>query len=106
VWVRPEEDKVPPELAHYIFRRDRICIARRKEGSAHICRTRFGDVHEPDDWDYLTLEHVKLELRAGKRAEPTKRTLTLACGWANNEGWCSANRIWVRDYIYDEEPDE
>jgi hypothetical protein len=104
-WQRPEEDKVSPELAAYIFARDKMCIAFRVEGPSHVCRTRFGDPHPPLDVKLLTIDHVKTEARMGKRAEPTKRNLVAACGWANNEGWCSANRQAERDYLEGVEDD-
>ena len=102
-WRRAEDDKVTPELHEYILDRDRICIAARFDLS-HQCRTRFGTPHRSDDRRKLTLDHVHDEATAGKRAKSDKWHLVAACGWANNEGWCSAHRREEREYLAKREP--
>jgi hypothetical protein len=102
-WVRPEEDKVSPELAAYIFDRDVICLQFRYEPD-HQCRERFlGLAHKPDDRRYLRIAHVKADARTGKRAEPDKYHLVAECDEANNK-WSSANRQTERDYLALVEP--
>lgn len=103
VWERPDDDKVTPELHAYILDRDRICIAARYDPE-HRCMTRFRHPHAPDDRRYLTLDHVHHAATTGKRAASDKYHLVAACGWANNEGWCSANRDKERQYLAEKEP--
>lgn len=102
-WFRDEDDKVTPELHDYIIRRDRTCIAARYDPE-HDCRDRFGNRHLPNDAKRLTLDHVHDEATAGKRAKSDKYHLVAACGWANIEGWCSANRDIERMYLAEKEP--
>src|SRR5689334_5176009 len=90
VWVRAEEDKVSPELANYVFDRDRICLQYRCEPE-HQCRDRFGTAHRPDDRRFLRIAHVKEHARLGKRAEPRKDRLVAECDFANME-WSSSHR--------------
>jgi hypothetical protein len=101
-WRRPEEDKVTPDLAAYIFNRDGICLQARYEPE-HRCRTRFGDEHAPDDRRYLRIAHVKADARAGKRAEPQKDRLVAECDLAN-ERWSSSHRDIERAYLAEKEP--
>jgi hypothetical protein len=103
VWLRPEQDKVPPDLAAYIFNRDGICLQARYEPD-HRCRTRFGDEHSPDDRRYLRIAHVKADARAGKRAEPQRNRLVAECDLAN-ERWSSSHRQQERDYLALVEPE-
>lgn len=97
------KDPVTPEMAAYVLARDRVCIAYRVD-STHRCRNRWGDEHAPDDVRQLTIDHVKREARMGKRAESVPACLVAACGWANNEGWCSAHRAEERAYLAMAEP--
>ena len=87
---------------------DKVCIAARYDPT-HQCMTRFRQPHAPDDRKRLTLDHVHHAATTGKRAKSNKWHLVAACGWANNEGWCSANRQTERDYLreveLDNEPD-
>ena len=114
-WRRDEDDKVTPELRNYILDRDRICIAARID-SDHQCRTRFGVPHAADDRRYLTLDHVHgkpfigvLQITKeggyGDRAPSDKYHIVVACGDANNNGWCSAHRREERSYLAEVEPE-
>lgn len=103
VWRRDEDDKVTPELHAYILVRDQMCIAARYD-PAHVCMTRFRQRHAPTDLSKLTLDHVKDHAAMGPRAKSDKYHLVAACGWANNEGWCSANRGKEREYLAEKEP--
>ena len=107
-WLRDPNDKVSPELHAYVLDRDKVCIAARYDPT-HQCMTRFRQPHAPDDRKKLTLDHVHHAATTSKRAKSNKWHLVAACGWANNEGWCSANRQTERDYLreveLDDEPD-
>lgn len=104
-WFRADEDKVTPELRAYILARDGMCFAARIDLS-HQCRTRFGAPHRPDDLAKLTLDHVHDHASMGKRAPSDPRHLVAVCGFANNEGWCSAHRNEERDYLRRMEADD
>jgi hypothetical protein len=95
---RPEDDKVTPELHDYILDRDKRCFAAKIE-PGHECRDRFGHPHASDDRRRLTLDHVHDHATAAKRAKSDRFHLVAACGWANNEGWCSAHRNDERQYL-------
>lgn len=102
-WLRKPEDKVTPELHAYILDRDRECIAFIVDPT-HQCMTRFRQPHKPDDRRKLSLDHVHDAATSGVRAKSDKYHLVAACGWANNEGWCSAHREDERDYLRQKEP--
>lgn len=102
-WRRDEDDKVTPELHAYILDRDRMCIGARYD-ETHQCMTRFREPHAPDDRRKLSLDHVHDAAMTGQRAKSDKYHLVAACGWANNEGWCSANRDLERQYLAEKEP--
>ena len=78
-----------------MFERDDGCVAPRLGGSAMDC------------WGRDTIEHVKKELRAGKRAEPEMGCLVTLCeghtepGARGGVSWnaTKANRELVRAYL-------
>ena len=87
-------DRVTPSLAAEVFARDSGCVAPRL-GAESPC------------WGRLTIEHVKAELRMGKRAEPRPDRLVSLCEGHTEPGaragvsWnaTKANRAKVRDYL-------
>ena len=87
-------DAVSPYLAAQVFARDGGCIAPRLGA-------------ETDCWGRLTIEHVKAELRMGKRAEPRLDRLVTLCSGHTEPGtkvglsWnaTKANRALVRAYL-------
>lgn len=97
-WFRADDDKVTEDLRRYVLDRDGECFASKIDLS-HQCRDRFGRPHRPDDKGRLTLDHVHDAATAGKRAPSDKFHLVAVCGWANNEGWCSAHRADERQYL-------
>jgi hypothetical protein len=101
-WFRAEEDKVDADERAYVLARDVICIAARVDLS-HECRDRFGMPHRSDDAARLTLDHVHEHAQMGKRAASDRRHMVAACGWANNEGWCSAHRAEERAWLLEVE---
>jgi hypothetical protein len=108
---RAQDDKVTPEVAAFVFARDRVCIAYRYDHS-HICRNRWGRSHAPDDKSQLTLDHVWREgvkvhyasATMGDRAKSDPRHLVVACH-AVNVGVPSADlRAKERDYLTEVAP--
>lgn len=96
------KDPVPEDVAAFVFLRDQGCIAPRLGGSSMDC---FGRDR---------LEHVKVELRAGKRAEPLASRLAVLCEGHTEPGmragyvWCTAkvNRNAMREYLRNAPPME
>jgi hypothetical protein len=102
---------VSSEVAEFVFARDRICFGFRRD-PAHVCRNQWGDVHAPDDRNWLTLDHVHRESERvpygsgtmGDRAKSDARHLTPACS-ALNVGVPSAIiRAAERDYLTEVAP--
>ncbi len=90
-------NRVTPELRRAILLRDRRCFLADDEG--HICRDLWGTPHAPDDLDRLTLEHVKDDLMAGRRAPSDERHLLALDGWANFHVPSKAVRERMRAYL-------
>ena len=88
------KDRITPEMAAEVFARDGGCIAPRL-GAESPC------------WGRLTIEHVKADLRMGKRAEPRLERLVTLCEGHTEPGtragvsWnaTKANRALVREYL-------
>lgn len=88
-------DPVTPELRLAVFARDGGCIAPYLGGTVHDC------------WGRLTIEHVKSELRMGKRAPSDLAHCVALCEGHTEPGmkagyvWNtnSRNRALVRDYL-------
>ena len=79
-------DRVSPELALAIYKRDNGCMAPKLGGSYHDC------------WGRDRIEHVKAEPRMGKRAEACECRLLVLC-----EGHCEpgmkAGYVWATDKL-------
>lgn len=94
---KPRTDPVPPTVVLAVFGRDNGCMAPRLGGSAFDCAGR------------LTVEHVKRNLRAGRRAEPVLECLITLCQGHTEPGakagyqWNTAkvNRAAMRAYLRD-----
>jgi hypothetical protein len=88
---RAEDEKVSPEEAIEVFRRDGGCLAPRLGGSAMDC------------WGRNRIEHVKRETRMGKRGT----LLGTLCEGHTESGmragyvWCTdaVNRRAMREYL-------
>jgi len=76
-------DRVTPEMAAEVFARDGGCIAPRL-GAESPC------------WGRITIEHVKRDLRMGKRAEPRLDRLVSLCE-GHTEPGMRAGRQWNTD---------
>ena len=99
--ARRDEDKVTPETALAVFKRDAGCMAPRLGGTAMDCFGRNG------------LEHVKEQPRMGVRAEPLMQRLITLCDGHREPGmragyqWNTdaANRERCRQYLREKHPD-
>ena len=86
-------DRVTPELALAVLRRDGGCVAVTLGESAMDC------------WGRNRIEHVKEAARMSKRAEPCMCRLLTLCEGHTEPGmkagyvWCTANRQKQRDYL-------
>ena len=63
------------ELRRMVIARDQGCILALVANRSHQCRDQWGDPHQPDQLDKLTLEHVREHPGGMRRDEP---------------GWCVA----------------
>lgn len=68
-WRRKPDDAMSPEVRLAILNRDRVCFVFEYVDRSHVCHNEWGDEHAPSDVLQLTVEHVKVHLRAGKRAQ-------------------------------------
>jgi len=88
-------DRVTPDVALFVFNRDRACQAPYMGASYHDC-------FSPDG-----LEHVKAEPRMSRRAPSCPCALVVLCAGHREPGmrqgavWCTAreNRAALRDYL-------
>jgi hypothetical protein len=103
---RPPEDRVKPEDAAHVFRRDGECIARKITNLGwvplgHVCRDAFGNVLPVDQTpEMLTIEHVKDTPKMGERAKSDRAHMVAACANANNgDYWCSKYRAYILVYL-------
>ena len=89
---KPRKDPVPRWLPGYLLARDVSCVAPRLAmahgESIDHCEGR------------ATVEHVKFELRAGKRAPSDKAHTVLLC-LHHNTTWAltSEHKEWERQYL-------
>ena len=90
-------NRVTPELRESILQRDGRCFLADDEG--HVCRDLWGQEHAPDDLSKLTLEHVKDELTAGRRAPSDERHMLALCATANFRVPSKAVRARMRAYL-------
>jgi hypothetical protein len=81
-----------------VFIRDGGCVLAKLE-PGHVCKDVWNQVHAPNDFDRLTLEHVKSDLRMGVRAENDMDHLVALCGLANFEVPSKAQRAMFREYL-------
>ena len=85
-------------LREQVMERDRGCVLHHLE-PGHVCRTVYGTEHPWDATDLCTLEHVKAELRMGKRAPDDIGFMVTLCGAANNRPPTKVQRALMRDYL-------
>jgi len=78
-------DPVRPELRIEVLTRDGGCVA--------------GLMGEPDCRGRLTLDHVKDQLRMGRRAPSDARHLVSLCEHHHLDGWATSHRDELREYL-------
>lgn len=108
-WRRPDDDKVTPEVAAAVFRRDRGCvfaghIPELRGLATTMCRDRFGGVIDPYDTSKLTLDHVHRDhATLGRRPESDPQHLIATCAWHHHEGERTSikadSRQRIRSYL-------
>jgi hypothetical protein len=91
-------DPVTPDVAEYVKLRDGACVLSLME-TMHRCRNQWGDPIAAFDLGAMTLEHVKSELRMGKRAPSDPAHLVTLCGYANVNVPTKAQRELMRRYL-------
>jgi hypothetical protein len=90
---------MPKGLRWEIFARDKACVLSFLE-EGHVCKDVWSQVHAPNDFDRLTLEHVHVTgSMMGKRAPNEARSLVALCGLANFEVPSKAQRDAFRAYL-------
>lgn len=85
-------------LREAVMERDGGCILHFLE-PGHECFTRFGTPHRWDATDLCSLEHVKEDLRMGKRAPDDLGFLVALCGAANDRPPSKVQRAMFREYL-------
>ena len=81
-----------------ILRRDKECLGHKLDPD-HVCRDGWGNPHSPYDLNRLSLEHVKTELRMGRRAPSDERHLVALCHSLNQRVPSKAEREAFRSYL-------
>lgn len=89
---------LPKALRWAVFARDGGCVLAKLE-AGHACRDIWGQTHAPNDFDRLTLEHVKSDLRTGVRAPNDLAHLVALCGYANVNVPTKTQRALFRSYL-------
>ena len=96
---------VTAAVASEVMVRDRFCFLLRLDGN-HQCRDQWGHPHSSWDLEKLSFEHVKQELRMGKRAESDAAHLVLLCRSNNGPHVVSKDvREAMRSYLAAYYPD-
>lgn len=93
-----KRDRVTPELRSAVLDRDRQCVLATLD-RGHQCRDAWGTPHAPTDRDRLTMEHVKSELRFGRRAPSDMAHLVALCAAANIGVPSKVQRAAFREYL-------
>lgn len=96
--VNHRKPAFPLALRAEILRRDMECVAA-KLGFVHECRSTYGLPHAPYALDLLTMEHVKDELMAGRKAPDDARHVVALCGVLNVRPPSREMRAAFRAYL-------
>ncbi|MES2211325.1 MAG: hypothetical protein V4515_14275, partial [Chloroflexota bacterium] len=92
------KDPVTPELREAVLRRDGMCLLAKVD-PGHSCRDTWGVPHAPTDLWRLSLEHVKSELRMGRRAPSDLEHLVAMCHSGNVGVPSKTQRAAIREYL-------
>jgi hypothetical protein len=100
---RPERsvrvvDPVTSEIRSAVLLRDGACAAWLIDRS-HVCRDAYGTPHDPRRLAVLSIEHIKDELRMGKRAPSDLEHLVALCYGANVGVPSKELRVELRAYL-------
>lgn len=90
--------RFPKALRWEVFARDKQCVlATLLPG--HVCRDIWSQVHAANDFDRLTVEHIKLELGMSVPRIHDLQHCVALCGFTNNKPPSKAERALMRDYL-------
>ena len=89
---------LPKGLRWAVFVRDEGCVLAKLEPD-HECRDVWGQKHSPNNFDRLSLEHVKSDLRMGVKAPNDPEHLVALCGYTNVNVPSKAQRALMRAYL-------
>lgn len=110
-------DLVTPELRIEVFERDGFaCVAPRIDPTVDACRGKWGEAFQIGagvrDLGVLTLDHIKDQMQVGApivkrgilrkhryRAPSDMDHLVTACWHHHLDGWCTAHRPELREWI-------
>lgn len=99
--AKPRRNRPPvdwDDLRRRVLDRDRVCFMYRLDPS-HRCFDQWGRQHEPDDRSRLTLDHVKVKPRLGRKADDVADQLVAMCFRENDRPPSKATRIAERAYL-------
>lgn len=91
-------DRVTPEMRAAVIVRDGGCVLARLD-PAHVCRDRWGTAHAATATWLLSIEHVKDELRMGRRAPSDMGHLVAMCYAGNVNVPSKTQRAALREYL-------
>ena len=91
-------DPVTHDIREDVFERDRGCVLARLD-KAHQCRDQWNTPHPSWELGRMSLEHVKDELRMGKRAPSDPAHMVTLCWSANLRPPTKAQRAMFREYL-------
>lgn len=95
---KPKSDPVTPTLREEVLQRDDWGCVAPLLGATTFCRDRWGDRYGAEQ--DLTLDHVKDQARAGKRAPSDRAHLVTLCYYHHiTSGWATKNRLALRGYL-------
>lgn len=95
---RTKPDPVTAAVRWAVMHRDGACILSTLDRD-HVCRDKWGEMHPPTDTRRLTVEHVKSELRMGKRAPSDLGHLVAMCHAGNVGVPSKEQRQAIREYL-------
>ncbi len=101
---RPQADPVTPELYRLLMGRDRGCVLARLDPT-HRCIDRWGYPAHPWDPRALSVEHVKRDLRAGRRAKSIPAFTVIICLGTNVKPPSEKERAKLREYLAERYPE-
>ncbi len=102
--AKPQADPVTPKLYRLLLGRDRGCVLAKLDPS-HGCTDRWGYRTHPWDPRGLSVEHVKRDLRAGRRADSLPAFTAIICAGTNGKPPSKEERAKLREYLAERYPE-